>query len=171
VDPYDAEHLLRRTLTDRGVELTQRRAGATGAGDDATTAWDAFRSLATVPVVEQLADDGDLLFFDASLSPRLSDDDNPHIGAEEPEVFMLDFTRQFSFADEDGEDVGMNGITLTVEFPPSPDLERVVTRKQVMGRGGHDAQAWLAQVESSEAFRAAFGKHAATRFYFLQSDI
>jgi hypothetical protein len=192
----DAEHVLRRTLTERGVKLAERRAGVIGEGDDAMTAWDAFKSLVTEPVTERFVDDdgetlfidpmngGDLVFFDASLSPRLSDDDNPHIGAEQPEVFMLDFTRQFSFDDADGEHVLMNGITLTVEFPPSPDLRRAVTPKpkQVIARGGpfipptaqlheDDAQAWIARVENSEAFRAAFGSHEASRFYFLQSSV
>jgi hypothetical protein len=188
VHPLDAEHVLRGTLTGRGVELVERRTGVIGAGDDATTAWEAFKSLVTEPVTEQFEDDdgetlvidpangGDLLFFDASLSPRLSDEDNPHIGAEEPEVFMLDFTRQFSFDDADGEHVAMNGITLTVEFPPSPDLRSVVMRKQLVGRGGpslhgDDAHSWMAGVESSEAFRTAFGSNGASRFYFLQSDV
>jgi hypothetical protein len=194
VDPFEAEHVLRRALIERGVKLVDRRAGVIGAGDDAMTAWDAFKNLVTEPVAERFvfpdgetlvinpSDDGDLLFFDASLSPRLSDDDNPHIGAEEPEVFLLDFTRQFSFDDEDGEHLLMNGITLTVEFSPSPDLQRVVMAKQFIGRGGppiptnaplHEdgARAWIARVENSEAFRAAFDSHQSSRFYFLQSDV
>jgi len=98
VHAFDAEDHLRQALSARGVPLVARQYAFVGAGEHAMAAWDAFRDMVAEPVQERFADrtgevlainrldGGDLLLFDASLSPRLSDDDNPHIGDEEPEV-------------------------------------------------------------------------------------
>lgn len=89
--------------------------------------------------------------------------------------------------DADGEYLGMNGLTLTVEFEPHPELTGLALA-QIWGCGGPPreeqlwprcgeeppsfpgAQAWIAQVERSKPFVLAFGGHRAARFCFRQSD-
>jgi hypothetical protein len=81
----------------------------------------------------------------------------------EPEVFQLFFTRQLSFEDDRGEYLGMNGLTLTIEFDCG--LER---KELCWGRAG-DVDAWLDKVERDPAFVDAFAGEE-QRFYFGQGD-
>jgi hypothetical protein len=200
VHPLDAEDVLRGLLRRAGVETAEVHHAFVGRGEDALAAWEAFKAVAAMPADEAFQDvdgescyvdvagDGDLLLFEAALGERRPAKGWRSLGEPpEPTVFIMDFTRQFSFHDADGEELWMNGLTLTVEFRAHPDLTGL-DRAQLWGRGGPRwteqpgrgrgerrrplgaAPEWIDEVEHSKPFAAAFGHHRATRFFFGQGD-
>ena len=178
-----AEGEVRRLLAQRDVETTAVDRAFAGRGEDARAAWEVFKVVAALPAEEpfqrrdgatchvDVTRDGDMLLFETAM------------GA----AFVMDFTRQFSFEDADGEYLGMNGLTLTVEFQPRPELARLDPvqiwgcggppwTEDVWRRQGEDprpfaaAREWAEKVERSTPFAVAFAGGRATRFFFEQSD-
>jgi hypothetical protein len=158
-------------------------------------AWDAFKALSVIPADEEFkneygdtaradaANDGDLLFLETSVGRGW-----PHTPGDSGQpVWSVSFNRQFSFEDPEGEYLGMNGLTLTLEFELSAGLaERSPT--QIWGVGGrrgrragapdedlpasaHAALEWCAEVEGSDAFRSTVGAAVPRACHFVQSDI
>ena len=200
VQPLAAEREFRALLSRGGVETVEVNHAFVGRGEGARAAWEAFKAAAAVPADEpfehrsgatcrvDVTRDGDLLLFETSVGEQ-----RPAKGwrsggePAEPTVFIIDFTRQFSFDDADGEYLGMNGLTLTVEFQPQPQLTGLA-QVQIWGCGGPPwteqlwrqrgeeprpfgaAQEWIDEVERSEPFAVAFGGHRPTRYFFQQSD-
>jgi hypothetical protein len=200
VQALAAEDELRRLLSSGGAEVVEVYGAFAGRGDDAPAAWEAFKAVAAIPADEPFVDsygetcrvdvtaDGDMLLFETGVSERRpakgwrSEGEPPG-----PDVFVMDFTRQFTFHDADDEYLGMNGLTLTVEFEPHPELTGLAP-VQVWGCGGPPwdeelwrrrgeeprpfaaAQEWIAEVERSEPFILAFGGHRVARYFFGQSD-
>jgi hypothetical protein len=80
------------------------------------------------------------------------------------EAFILTFMRQFSFLDTNGEYLAMNGLVLEFEFEPR--AEHPHARDNIVGT---EAPAWIAEVEGSKAFAAAF-EHLPFSFNLLQTD-
>lgn len=197
---FAAEEELRRLLGRDGVELEEVYSAFLGRGEHARAAWEAFKVMAAMPADESFADadgetlhvdvtaDGDLLLFETAVDERRPEKGWRSMGEPaEPNVFDLIFTRQFSFDDADGEYLSMNGLALTVEFEPHPELAGLPSA-QIWGCGGPPwgdeqwrrrgeaprpfaaAQEWIDEVERSRPFDLAFEQHRATRFYFQQSD-
>jgi len=188
--PLEAYERLCVLLRARGVKVATTLDGASLAGSDARAGWECFKQMAAEPAYEPFvarsgdaaranpARDGDLVLFETAL-PR------PALGRT---GFHAWFTRQFSFEDDDGEYLGMNGITLHVEWemataleplggtqlwgsggPPNPAI-RDDQHPEVRKWGGNGAAAWAARVETLDAFRVPFAT-APVRAGFSQSDI
>jgi hypothetical protein len=185
-------------LRERGVVTTERRGWFVGAGSEARTAWAVFRAVVEVPVDQEFVRDGvtcrvvaehegDVLWLETSRTEALPREGWRSEGhPPEPTVFRMDFRRVFTFEDEAGEYIEMNELLLCVEFPDTPELASQ-DGIHLEGRGGPPADGddrraepdadprlaakeWAAAVERADAFKAAFGGHAPSRFYFTQSD-
>jgi hypothetical protein len=174
----DAQDHMLALLRGREVELTEVDGDHVGDGRDAPAAWEAFVATARVPAYEPFTahgetrrvspdpdHDGDLLLFESGRESRRPDKGWSSLSdAAEPKVFSVSFTRQFSFEDDDGEYLGMNGLRLTIEF--DCDLDRQAQR---WGNAAADVDVWRHAVEQDSAFAEAFAGEA-QRFYFGQGD-
>jgi hypothetical protein len=67
------------------------------------------------------------------------------------EAFELDFTRQFSFEDDDGEYEGMQQLSCTFRFPPTNELRAIGEWNQ--WGSPEDADAIVTGVEATPGFR------------------
>jgi hypothetical protein len=66
--------------------------------------------------------DGDLLLFETGPRRVLPPAEQPYWSRSDepvPRVYELSFTRQFSFADGDGEYHGMNVVSLNIQVEPT----------------------------------------------------
>jgi hypothetical protein len=200
VQAVAAEGELLRLLSIHGAEVVEVHGAFVGHGDDAQVAWNAFKAVAAIRADEPFQDnpgetchvdvvsDGDLLLYETGVSERRPEKGWRSEGEPpEPDAYVMDFTRQFTFQDADGEYLGMNGLTLTVEFEPHPELTRL-KEAQIWGCGGPPwdeelwsrrgeeprpfaaAQEWIDEVERSKPFVLAFGRHRAARYVVQQGD-
>jgi hypothetical protein len=182
-------------LTASGVQFAETPSTWLVEGRDAKPAWDAFKALSVIPADDEFddeygntaradpANDGDLLFVETSVGRGW-----PHTPGDRGEsILSVSFNRQFSFESPDGEYLGLNGLTLTLEFELSGELaDRSPT--QIWGVGGPGARRpgaagedspardqaaleWCAEVEASDAFRCTVGTAVPHACHFLQSDI
>jgi hypothetical protein len=196
----DAEETLLALLARSGVDVVEVHYAYEGRGDDARAAWEAFKVVAELPADEPFEDDagdlchvdvtadGDRLLFETSVGERRPAKGWRSLGEPaEPSAFTVSFTRQFSFDDADGEYLWMNGLYLTVEFAPHPQLTGLEPA-QIWGCGGPPwgedqwrrrgespkrfaaALDWIGDVERSQPFALAFGDHTPLRFILGQSD-
>jgi hypothetical protein len=98
---------LRQLLAVAGVDLVQP------ASADVSRAWDVMRQFAREPVedAQPSEDDGDGILAQYGIDER---DGSP--------VFMLDMTRQFTFADEHGEYSHMTQLFCEFQFAVTDEL-------------------------------------------------
>lgn len=170
--PLDAEDRLLELLASRGTTLVREGHDWVGSGTEARAAWEAFGAVATEPLTEEFTnhrgetlridrtEDGDLLVF-VAWRPR----DRP--------VFCLSFSREFSFADDEGY-AGMNALHLEVEFAAADALDAFDQPPRGAGelrRPFREALDWIEEVEAHPAFVRAFDHHAPARFTVAQNDV
>jgi len=172
VRPLDAHVRMAELLRARGVEIVPDIDAGELPGRELRTAWECFLQMAAEPAYEPFvndwgtrlradrARDGDLLLFDASLSPASGDT---------PATFGAWFRRQFTFEEDDGEYAGMNAVTLYV-FWDDVDALAPLGRAQLWGKGGDGTAAWAAEVEALDAFRVLLAT-TPSRVRFGQSDV
>ena len=199
----EAEDVLQGRLRELGIALTRRGPYAVGPGADARRAIDLFFAYAAEPIDEpdqahgetisvDRFEDGDLLLFETWTGNVLPPAERPYWSLSDepvPQAYEMTFTRQFSFTDRAGEYHGMNGVTLGLQWEPTPELERLPkaqlwggpgprwTREELLGHGHPvdrppptGAAAWQQEVVATAAFSQALSS-APKLFYLIQSDI
>jgi hypothetical protein len=142
---------LRRMLADAGFD-EQR--------PDLSVLWPVLKGWAALPVEGMDPDaDADMLLFECTLD--LNEGGTRSFGPS----FIVGFTRQFSFEDDEGEYAGMEVIRAELHYPVH-DAFRAITRMrwerfgtadQFWGSGGPRAEEWARRVEASRSYQVAVG--------------
>jgi hypothetical protein len=127
---------------------------------DLSILWPVLRKWVALPVEGMDPDvDADLLLFECTLD--LTEVGRYSFGPS----FMVGFTRQFSFEDDEGEYAGMEVVRAELRYPVHDDF-RAITRMrsetfgssdQRWGAGGLRAEEWARYVESSRSYQVALG--------------
>lgn len=135
---------LDRMLAEAGFERSR---------PDPALAWRVFKGFSAVPVAA--ATDG-LLFQCGTYA---------FSGAP---LFEFDFTRQFT-QEEDGEQVGMEQLALTLYFAPTDELRALKTN--LWSFGFASTAEFFAAVEALPEFRAVLGGPAPLRAETRQEEV
>jgi hypothetical protein len=172
---HDTVLRMRELLIERGVDLTPARADGRaeykGPGENATQAWEAFRTVAVEPAFDPIREWGDVqavrnagFLFEGLFSPGWP---GRHGRPDVPEHYGLGFRRQFGV----GEYGDMMGLDLSISFAAADELREL--RAELWGddRGDFElfvpvAHEWIAQVETSPAFTIPMTRHQALGFSF-----
>jgi hypothetical protein len=203
VRALEAEAVLLERLEALGVACEHRSQFQVGAACDVRTALDVFMAFVTEPIDEpddvdgtslsvDADADGDLLLFETGIARILPPAEKPYWGASDgpvPEAYQLSFTRQFSFADTDGDYCGQSIVALKIQTEPTSALIDLAdeqiwgvagpasTRDELVAVGrdpntpyGLGGAAWQAEVTASRAFSTALAADP-TMFYMVQHGV
>jgi hypothetical protein len=151
-----------------------REAGVACEPRDLPGAWDVLKRFAVLEVEDvDAASDGDQLQFATHLAPARASDgirELPDAGT----TFEVAIDRQFYLTDAAGEYLGMNALSVTLQFELAPHLEGL-QHKPVYAYARPSWQAaaakWVAEVESTPAFRAVMSTDAPFRGWIHQDAI
>jgi hypothetical protein len=122
--------------------------------------WDVYKDFIAMPVDGMdPSRDADMLLFQCALD--LGEPAKYHPGPH----YIVDFTRQFSHEDEDGEYAGMEQLGCSFYYESDPEFEAVTKPAdwnaayrpgdQFWGAPVDHAHDWIARVEASPNFKAA----------------
>ena len=133
-------------------------AGFDEATPDLALLWSVLKEWVALPVDGMDPDvDADMLLFEASL--ELREGGAYSFGPS----FVVGFTRQFSFEDEEGEYEGMEVVRAELRYAVHDDF-RAITKMhrevfgsadQFWGSGGPRAEEWAERVETSRSYQVA----------------
>jgi hypothetical protein len=143
--------------------LPELRRMLTGAGFDEAdpnlaVLWSVLKEWVALPVEGMDPDvDADMLLFEASL--ELREGGAYSFGPS----FVVGFTRQFSFEDEEGEYAGMEVVRAELRYAVHDGFRAITkmrhdnfgTADQFWGSGGPRAEEWTRRVETSRSYQVA----------------
>jgi hypothetical protein len=154
--------------TGTSLAELRRRLAAVGfdeARPKLSVLWPVWKTWAALPVEGMDPDaDADMLLFECSLD--LKTPDKFSFGPS----FIVGFTRQFSFEDENGDYTGMEHVGVDLRYPVHDDFRAITrmaewsdefgTADQFWGSGGPCAPEWAGRVEASRSYATALRHHA-----------
>jgi hypothetical protein len=137
--------------------------------------WPVFKTWAALPVEGMDPDaDADMLLFECSLD--LKPPDRYSFGPS----FIVGFTRQFSFEDEQGDYSGMEHVGVDLRYPVHDEFRAITrmadgrdqfgTADQFWGSGGPLAAQWADRVEASPSYQTAL-RHQALRVELFHTPV
>lgn len=156
---------LRRLAAQRGFDEARPSLAAL---------WPAVREWVALPVDGAPDRLQDLLLFECSLD--LNPPDRHSLGP----AFIVGFTRQFSFYDDDGDYLGMQHVGVDLSYPVHDDFRAITrmadwsstfgTADQFWGEGGERADEWADRVEGTRSYIVAL-RHTPMRVSPLDSPV